>query len=87
VGTSNPTNNLFVPSQRVVAKKDQDVPPATVRNITNDRTEAKKTFEQTEKDKSSGKDHRPEPTPLTSVVDATDDDDSWGGLPSFLRRK
>jgi cell division protein FtsZ len=85
-------SNIFVGAQRLAAKKDQDVPPATVRS---ERAEPKKIIdasvasEKTEKEKivinaaANGKDARSE----TSAKPDADDDDTWGGLPSFLRRK
>ena len=89
VNVGNATN-LFMASQRTVAKKDQDVPPATLRPPI-ERTEPKKTeapitIEKTEKEKLTIKDVRQENREQPRI-DTTDDDDSWGGLPSFLRRK
>jgi cell division protein FtsZ len=73
--------SLFAASQRIVAKKDQDVPPASLR----EREEAKKSaeasekYERAEKSKSTKeKEATPPPPP---------EDDTWSGLPSFLRRK
>jgi len=79
---------LFAGSQRIVAKKDQDVPPVNPRA----REEMKKiTAEVSEKqEKSSIRDVSKSEAPKTSAsTKATEeeDDDSWGGLPSFLRRK
>lgn len=62
-------------TQRFTPKKDQDVPPATVR----EREEKKKADEKTEREKPKGK----EPV----RVEVAEEDDGWGGLPSFLRRK
>ena len=67
-------SSLFAASQRLVAKKDQDVPPAA---RLSERDEKK-----VEADKSSAPKGR-EP----AKVIADDEDDGWGGLPSFLRRK
>ena len=74
-------------SQRIAAKKDQDVPPASV------RPELKKIIdgatEKTEKEKPgtlTAKDARHD-TAREVPLAAPDDDDTWGGLPSFLRRK
>ena len=91
-GTPNAANNIFVGSQRIAAKKDQDVPPATLRN---DRPEPKKIIdaavatEKSEKEKSAipVRDARQETPRETPKAESADDDDSWGGLPSFLRRK
>ena len=76
--------SLFTPgtSQRLVPpKKDQDVPPVNPRA----REEMKKMTETA--DKPTIKDvSKPEPMKSPAKTD-NDDDDSWGGLPSFLRRK
>ena len=76
-------SSLFAGSQRLVAKKDQDVPPVNPRA----REEMKKILETPEKhDKAAAKDvlkSEISKTPLKTE----DDDDGWGGLPSFLRRK
>src|SRR3989338_5333168 len=76
-------SSLFSQSQRLVAKKDQDVPPVSPRA----REEMKKILETPEKhDKAAAKDvlkSEISKTPLKTE----DDDDGWGGLTSFLRRK
>ncbi len=78
--------SLFAGSQRLVAQKDQDVPPVNPRA----REEMKKIIEDVPAKASHApatKDTpRPEPTKITTKIDE-DEDDSWGGLPSFLRRK
>jgi cell division protein FtsZ len=87
-GTIASTGNVFLGSQRIAAKKDQDVPPATV------RPETKKIIdvaaaEKNEKEKPvipAAKDVRHD-IPREAPIAETDDDDTWGGLPSFLRRK
>ena len=61
--------------QRFTPKKEQDVPPATVR----ERDEKKKSEEKAEREKSKVR----EPV----RVEVAEEDDGWGGLPSFLRRK
>jgi cell division protein FtsZ len=80
------SSNIFMGAQRIAAKKDQDVPPASLRT---ERPEPKKIIdaavaaEKLEKEKIviNAKDRSE--TPAKPV----DDDDTWGGLPSFLRRK
>ncbi len=87
-GTTSSTSNVFLGSQRITAKKDQDVPPATI------RPEPKKIVdsavaEKSEKDRPAtpaAKDARHD-IPHEVPPGETDDDDTWGGLPSFLRRK
>ena len=83
------TTNIFMGAQRIAAKKDQDVPPASLRG---DRPEPKKiidvsvAMEKSEKEKAPTKDTRSD-TPREAAKAADDEDDTWGGLPSFLRRK
>ncbi|HUO50293.1 MAG TPA: cell division protein FtsZ [Candidatus Paceibacterota bacterium] len=76
------------------ARKNEDVPPATVREregkepakerIIIDDSAAKRREEPKEI-----KIERPEPPrpPTAESLPQDDDDDTWGGLPSFLRRK
>ena len=84
---------MFASAQRIAAKKDQDVPPATVRS---ERGEPKKIVDAgVANDKSDKekvlvpiKDARQEAARENPTNDSSDDDDdAWGGLPSFLRRK
>jgi len=71
---------LFSGAQRFTAKRDADVPPATMRVP---RSDSRKP-EPAEKTEKTTK----EPARPVSAFDAMEDeDDSWGGLPSFLRRK
>lgn len=82
--TARPSAALYTGSQRMLSKKDQDVPPASIRV---GRTEFKRsddmTAEKTEKMVSK------EPIKPAEPVQPKEehDDDIWGGLPSFLRRK
>jgi cell division protein FtsZ len=87
------TAAMFMGAQRINAKKDQDVPPASIRG---DRPEPKKIIDAepvvTEKPKEKiiirdASVETPEPIIKKDAVATEDDDDSWGGLPSFLRRK
>src|SRR3990167_1260214 len=73
--------SLFAASQRIVAKNDRDVPQATLR----EREELKKNAEAAEKHERAEKSKsakEKEPTPAPEP-----EDDTWSGLPSFLRRK
>src|SRR3989338_2035864 len=70
--------SLFAASQRIVAKSDRDVPPATLREREEKKADAPKIAE-----KSTTKSEK---EPVKKVED-DNDDDVWGGLPSFLRRK
>ena len=76
-----PRASLFGGGQRFAPKKDQDVPPVTMRHTReSDRVEkAADTGDKTERDAK----HKPK----EPVQTKTEDEDSWGGLPSFLRRK
>ena len=78
-------------TQRAVApRKDGDVPPATVRTPEH-KPEPKKIIDAAVADKSDKKEIKiiiPAPAkPAATTTTNVDDDDSWGGLPSFLRRK
>ena len=81
-------STLFAGSQRLGAtKKDTDVPPVNART----REDMKKTVTEMmieKQEKSAAKEtQRPEPPKPTVSVRTDEEDDSWGGLPSFLRRK
>lgn len=91
-------NTTIFTGQRVVGKKDEDVPPATSR-LTSFMREEKKMepipaapVERPSVERSILRDPRPidppRPTPTAPQVSPkAEDEDSWGGLPSFLRRK
>ncbi len=74
--------SLFAASQRIIAKKDQDVPPASLREREEKKAEAQKIPEKSSP-KSASASGGKEP----AKVEDDDSDDIWGGLPSFLRRK
>ena len=78
---------LFAGSARLIAaKKDHDVPPVNPRT----REEMKKPEAPVaQKEEKSIRDvQKPEPAKVIPAIENNeDDDDSWGGLPSFLRRK
>lgn len=71
-------STLFAGAQRLVAKKDQDVPPVNARI----REEMKKSEDSSEKHGKLTKE-----TPKATSKTEDDEDDSWSGLPSFLRRR
>ncbi len=71
--------SLFGGGQRFMQKKEADVPPATLR----EREEKRKLHD----DKASAKGGSSYGGKEPVRVAAEEDDDSWGGLPSFLRRK
>ena len=81
-------STLFAGSQRLVARKDQDVPPVNPRTREEMSAEGGSSSGGKNTPKSDfGKDARKsEPVKATSKAE-DDEDDSWGGLPSFLRRK
>ena len=72
-------SSLFSSSQRLAAKKDQDVPPASIRNRIESKRSEEIEFEKTTKESAK---HVPSRVPVSE-----DDDEGWGGLPSFLRGK
>ncbi len=82
IATGFPENTqrstLFVGSQRLAARKDQDVPPVSARM----REEMKQTAEEKAAKTARGAKAAP-----AKAAPAEEDDDVWGGLPSFLRRK
>ncbi|MBI4087826.1 cell division protein FtsZ [Candidatus Kaiserbacteria bacterium] len=76
---------LFAGSQRLVAKKDADVPPVNVRTR-EDMRKPVDTFTKIEKPEVKEV-FKPEPVKPAALLPKEDEDDGWGGLPSFLRRK
>ena len=77
-------SSLFAGAQRLVPnKKDQDVPPVNPRA----REEMKKIMETPEKQEKISAKELSKPEIAKTPLKTEDDDDSWGGLPSFLRRK
>ena len=83
VRATTPSFNTGTPTQRIVApKKDVDVPPASPRLA---REEAEKKPEiRSEKPSAPTKIEEKNEAPAET---STADEDPWGGLPSFLRRK
>lgn len=80
---ARPPSALFAGSQRIATKKDQDVPPASIRL---GRPDFKRNDDMPAE--------RPEKTivkepvkPAEPIRAKEEDDDTWGGLPSFLRRR
>lgn len=79
VSTRNPS--LF--AQRIIPRKDGDVPPVK----TEAKPEPKKIIDAATEKKEVKKETRPStPTPQSTKPAEEDDSDGWGGLPSFLRR-
>ena len=74
-------SSLFSASQRLTAKKDQDVPPASLRS----RTDSKR--DEVEVSEKVSKDAVKSTSSSRSSTEGDDDDAGWGGLPSFLRGK
>lgn len=77
-GSSSPIFN----TTRISNKKDQDVPPAVIRVP---REERKTEIEEAERPIREERIVTPESN--TPTVGNETDEDAWGGLPSFLRRK
>ena len=73
---NNVRASLIPSTQRYVTRKDQDVPPISSRSIDERKPEPPK-------EKPVAKEV---PKPEVPRAKPEDDDDSWGGLPSFLRR-
>jgi cell division protein FtsZ len=72
-------------AQRIVTtgRKDGDVPPAKV-----ERSETKKIIDPGAVDKKEpARDTKAAEEPQRTAEPMNDDDEAWGGLPSFLRRK
>lgn len=75
-------SSLFSASQRLTAKKDQDVPPASLRSRTDGKRNEAEVSEKVSRNpvKSASSSH-------DASSSESDDDGGWGGLPSFLRGK
>ncbi len=67
---------------RFTPKKEPDVPPATARPKESERDEKKKIADERTPAKGGAVSSAKEP-----VKSSEDEDDGWGGLPSFLRRR
>jgi len=89
-----PRSTLFAASSRIAARKDSEVPPVTsapdFREKEGEREAGKADEEsrasaKTEKDK--GGKAPAKSTEIHSAAIKHEEDDSWGGLPSFLRKK
>ncbi|MDO8522139.1 MAG: cell division protein FtsZ [bacterium] len=82
-----PRSALFAAASRIAAKKDSEVPP-----ISNAPAHKEKESEDgrastgIEKEK-GGKVLPLKPTEINSAITTHEEDDSWGGLPAFLRKK
>ena len=75
--------SLFVGSQRIAAKSDRDVPPVNPRT----QDEMKKGIEAREKQEKPVAKETAKPEQAKVAAKTGEEDDVWGGLPSFLRRK
>ncbi|MDO8552563.1 MAG: cell division protein FtsZ [bacterium] len=88
-------SSLFASTSRISAKKDHDVPPVSIAQAHKERdgehtsekeSDEKRAFDRAEREKTS----RVSPVKLAeihSTVAKAEEDDAWGGLPSFLRKK
>lgn len=74
-----PRGSLFGGRERFIPKKEQDVPPAGMR----ERDEKKRAHEEKAPSKGGSSVGAREPVRTS----ADEDEEGWGGLPSFLRRK
>lgn len=81
--------SLFPASSRLAAKKDKDVPPVSRSLVEDDEKmiesdkDAESTRQKNAKEKSKDASKHSEPM----KTEVSPDDESWGSLPSFLRRK
>ncbi len=79
---------LFTPGTRVPVKKDQDVQPVAARDREAKREEPKKIIDATiEIGGKQPMKETPKSEPVRTPLKEDNEDDNWGGLPSFLRRK
>jgi len=75
-------SSYFAQSQRLATKKDMDVPPVSARIKQEEKEEKhERPAPRIAKEPAKQEPVREEKKPID------DEDDSWGGLPSFLRRK
>ena len=84
---SGSSTQIFSSAQRTAARKDQDVPPAVIRVP---RDERKMEIPEEGEPRTTPREGRaaaPETNPNAPTVGNETDEDAWGGLPSFLRRK
>lgn len=78
-------SQYFANAQRIASKKDQDVPPASLKDRIREHDDEEKKVAADVREravKEMTKKQEPVQTPQEK-----DEDDAWGGLPSFLRRK
>ena len=73
-------SSLFQTAQRIAARKEQESAPAPIRA----REMSKKTEDRTTDKEKAARDSVASGAPK---VEQPEDDETWGGLPSFLRRK
>ena len=83
-GTLRGGSTQIFNTPRVGSKKEQDVPPAVIRIP---REERKSEVDEVQRQAREERVVAPEPSPNTPTVGNETDEDAWGGLPSFLRRK
>ncbi|MBI4093934.1 cell division protein FtsZ, partial [Candidatus Kaiserbacteria bacterium] len=76
-----PRGSLFGGKERFMPKKEQDVPPAAMRLTGQSERDEKKS------EKALGKAGPTSGGKEPVKIGASDEDEGWGGLPSFLRRK
>ena len=84
--TSTRNTSLFAGAQRIASKGDQDVPPAASRVVSFVRDE-KKEESMPSHESSILRDPRLRDRTTPQTASNKSDDEAWGGLPSFLRRK
>ncbi|MBI5470103.1 cell division protein FtsZ [Candidatus Kaiserbacteria bacterium] len=82
------SGGLFPGTTRLstVSKKDQDVPPAAPVRVVRDEKKEEQSERPIARDPFRIADHMPRQNPPQPATPGADDE-AWGGLPSFLRRK
>jgi cell division protein FtsZ len=88
IATGFPESTVRAPSLFTAprVRKNEEVPPATVRERGEREPKERIVIDDTAPKKRE--EPKPEPAkPVAEPVIETEDDDTWGGLPSFLRRK
>ena len=90
-----PRSVVFPAARAFVARNEKNVPPAMIRDREEEKREERKLPEpekpkiesHTEKPRIMMRETPPPPPPIPPKKEEENNDDSWGGLPSFLRRR
>ena len=89
-----PRSALFAASSRIAAKKDSEVPPVTGALVHKEKDSELEAGKEDDESRSSAKIEKDKggkfsgkSTEIHSAPIKHEEDDSWGGLPAFLRKK